>query len=664
MDDRTRSFIEKSTLLFIASRNAEGGMDVSPRGGQPCVVRLRADGSLLLPDYVGNRRLDTIGNILSRPDVALILLNRGADSYLRVAARAAVSQKEDDIAAFPADENRPLSVMVLTPSKMEFVESEAFRKSGFWIDPSERKPPLDVLDIYAKDIEWQAANGRKPVLRDATSESRLARAGLRDFYGTPSPLVQNKVYDVAGPGFMGFIDKARFIVFAHEADTGEILIGLAGGAPLVPDPGTNRQSFLLNIGLDVAGDARAPHSAEYALLATEPGRCENIRLNGVYREAGQEAGGQRRLSLQPEEIYFHCSAAFTRSRVWAEPRPTAWTGRRAFVCVDRRQESPDVVSFVFRPRDRAPVGEAAPGQYVTVSLPIDAQPVVRRRCYSISGVPDRYSLRISVRRVGNDGISALLHDRIGVGDEVFLGPPGGQFVFDSPPRRPVALISGGVGITPLLPMAEHLAREEPGREVWFIHAARNGRHHLFGDEALRIKGDNPAFRLLTVYSRPEAGDVCDHEGRVDAGIIAKHVPVADADFYICGPDEFMSSLKQGLIELGAAPDSVRMEAFEAKSGGSLAGLPGALAGAAPRSVEFARSNKQATWTPESGTLLDLALANGVDVQYSCRNGECQSCTQRIVSGAVAYVGGEEPMVARGQVLLCQALPRGDIVLDC
>lgn len=664
MDDAARSFIEKSTLLFIASRNAEGGMDVSPRGGQPCVVRLREDGSLLLPDYVGNRRLDTIGNILSNPDVALTLLNRGADTYLRVAARASVSQDEDDIAAFPADENRPLSVMVLTPTKMEFVESEAFRNSGFWIDPSERKPPLDVLDIYAKDIEWQAANGRKPVLRDATSENRLSKEGLRDFYGTPSPLVQNKVYDVAGPGFMGFIDKARFIVFAHEADTGEILIGLAGGEPLVLDPDTNRQSFLLNVEHDASGDGRTAQSAEYALLATEPGRCDNIRLNGVYREVGPGPDGQRRLSLRPEEIYFHCSAAFTRSRVWAEPRPTAWTGRRAFVCVERRQESPDVVSFVFRPRDRAPVGEAAPGQYVTVSLPNDVQPVARRRCYSISGVPDRHSLRISVRRVGNDGISALLHDAIGVGDDVLLGPPGGQFVFDSPPRRPVALISGGVGITPLLPMAEHLARQEPGRDVWFIHSARDARHHLFADEALRIRGENPAFRLLTVYSRPQAGDTCDHEGRVDAGIIAKHVPVADVDFYICGPDEFMSSLKRGLIELGAAPDAVKMEAFEAKGGGSLNGLPAGFSDAEPRSVEFARSGKRGTWTPASGTLLDLALASGVDVQYSCRNGECQSCTQRIVSGAVAYIDGEEPMVARGQVLLCQALPRGDIVLDC
>jgi ferredoxin-NADP reductase len=92
---------------------------------------------------------------------------------------------------------------------------------------------------------------------------------------------------------------------------------------------------------------------------------------------------------------------------------------------------------------------------VTVSLPQDDR--LRRRCYSISGTPDRYSLRISVRRVGTDGVSALLHDKVEIGDEVLLGAPAGQFVLDSAPLRPVVLISAGVGITPLLPMAGHLA---------------------------------------------------------------------------------------------------------------------------------------------------------------------------------------------------------------
>ncbi|MGK6314180.1 2Fe-2S iron-sulfur cluster-binding protein [Neorhizobium sp. DT-125] len=664
MDHRTRSFIEQATLLFIASRNGEGAMDVSPRGGQPSVVRLRADGSLLLPDYIGNKRLDTIGNILSNPDVALLLLNRHCETYLRIAARACLSQADDDIDAFPADENRALSVMVLTPTKVEFVESEAFRKSGFWVDPSGRKPPLDALDIYFSDKQWQAEHGRNPVLYDAAAERRLADSGLRDFYGTPSPIVQTKVYDFPSPGFMSFIDAARFIVFAHESEGGELLIELAGSAPLQLDREKNHPSFLLEIGREGTGRSAIPHSAGCALLAAEPGRCDALRLNGTYREVTGEADGQRLLSVQPQEIYFHCSAAFTRSRIWSDTRAPAWVGLRSFTCVARKQESPDVVSFVLKPRDSAPVGHAAPGQFVTVSLPQDERLSKQRRCYSVSGIPDRYSLRISVRRVGNDGVSAMLHDRIAVGDEVRVGAPAGKFVLDSAPHRPVALVSAGVGITPLLPMAEHLATEASGRDVWFVHAARSGRHHLFAGEALRLAMANSAIKLLTVYSRPEEGDTCHHQGRMDAAMLAAHVPVTEADFYICGPDAFMTSLKEGLVAMGAAPESIRMEAFEARSGEAGFASPGALAARAPCTVEFARSGKLVTWKPESGSLLDLALANDIHIQYSCRSGECQSCIQRIVSGQVSYPVAEEPFVARGQVLLCQGIPRGNIVLDC
>ncbi|MFC3725630.1 2Fe-2S iron-sulfur cluster-binding protein [Neoaquamicrobium sediminum] len=660
MDDRTRSFIEKSTLLFIASRNATGGMDVSPRGGQPCVVRIADDGRLFLPDYIGNRRLDTIGNVLSNPDVALILLNRRSDEYLRIAARATVSREPLDIAAFPADENRPLSVMVLTPDRMEFVSTKAFAKSGFWIDPADRKPPLDVLDIYDSDGRWQAESGRKPVLYDAAAESRLTDVGLRETYGTPSPLVQTKAYGTAGPGFMGFIDAARFIVLARENDTGEILLELAAG-PLRPDPGTNRQSFLIDVEPDMSA---APHSAEFALLGVEPGRADIIRINGAYREVGAEVGGQRRLALHPEEIYFHCPAAFSRSRIWTDSRPIAWSGRRSFTCVTRTRESPDVVSLVLQPRDGAPVGDVLPGQYVNVSLPYDDHPTPRRRSYSISGVPDARSLRISVRRVGNDGVSALLHEAVAAGDELLVGPPAGQFVLDSAPLRPVVLVSAGVGITPLLPMAEQLAQEASRRDVWFVHAARDARHHLFAEETRRIAAANPRIRLLTAYSRPQTGDSCHHRGRLDAEALAAHVPVADADFYICGPAAFMESLKQGLIECGVAPESIRMEAFEQKQDGGLFASAGVLTKGGPCSVTFARSQKDVTWQPESGSLLDLALANGVDVPYSCRNGECQSCAQRVVSGGAFYPAGDEPLLPRGQVLLCQAIPRGDIVIDC
>jgi len=214
-------------------------------------------------------------------------------------------------------------------------------------------------------------------------------------------------------------------------------------------------------------------------------------------------------------------------------------------------------------------------------------------------------------------------------------------------------------------MLEELGRELAGRDVWFVHAARNARHHLFGEEALRIARDaSTNVRLFTAYSRPESDDAYDHFGRIDAPTLASLVPVADADFYICGPDDFMSSLRQGLIDLGAAPESIRIEAFEPRSSGLAGALSSGLANRTPRKVEFARSGKSLTWKPESGSLLDLALANDIDVQFSCRSGECQSCVQRVVSGSADYPAGEEPLLARGQVMLCQAIPRGDLVIDC
>jgi ferredoxin-NADP reductase/predicted pyridoxine 5'-phosphate oxidase superfamily flavin-nucleotide-binding protein len=665
MDARARSFIENATLLFIASRNAVGGMDVSPRGGQPSVVRLRDDGNLLLPDYVGNRRLDTMGNVLSNPDVALILLNKHKDEYLRIGARAEISRSEADIAMFPADENPPISVMVLTPLAVESVESTAFARSGMWVDPSDRKPPLDLMDILVKDAHWHGGKGRKPVALDTAGEENLARSGLREVYGTPSNPVQAKVYSTAGPGTQALLDKVRFMIFARGDGKGGIALDLIGGVTLQPDSTANKPSFLLALPYEQSKNCTLPQSGECALLAVEPGQCETVRMNGVYRVLPPENEAEDRLNITPEETYFHCSAAFARSRIWTDARATAWTGQRSFSCVAKLRESSDVMSFVLAPRDNAPLGVVTPGQYVTVSLPRDESQPQRRRCYSVSSVPDGRSLRITVRRIGEGGVSDLLHDKVEVGDEVLVAAPAGGFVLDSAPSRPVVLVSAGVGITPLFPMLEELGREAPGRDVWFIHAARDSNHHLFRNEVLQIMDRSEVeIRVFTAYSRPLLDDTCHHFGRLDASIIATLVGPSDADFYICGPDDFMSSLQKGLIERGASPESIRMEAFKPLTCSFPAAISGSRASLAASQVVFARSGRRAAWQPESGSLLDLALANEIDVQYSCRNGDCQSCVQRIVSGIVDYPSGDEPLLTYGQVLLCQAVPRGDLVLDC
>jgi ferredoxin-NADP reductase len=449
------------------------------------------------------------------------------------------------------------------------------------------------------------------------------------------------------------MEEAIFTVYAYEGQDGEITIDIAAEAPLTVIPFDNRHSYRLQLPINVAV---APQEGECALLTIVPGQNELLRVNGRLE---QEA---KAFKIAPHEVFFQCSAALSRSRIWQQDRRSYWSGKRKFVCTQRKRENPDVTSFILEPCDEAPIGPVLPGQYVTVSMPIASG--ARQRSYSVSRRTDGKSLRISVRRVGAGGVSDLLHDLVDIGTELLVGVPAGRFVLSSPPARKVVLVSAGVGITPLLPMLDELAREDRGREIWFVHAARDAAHHLFEEEAREIaaRAANGGVTLISCYSRPQEGDRCDFTGRLDSEFIAGLLPIKEADFYICGPDTFMTSVRDGLVERGAEAGSIRYEAFQASAGPTLdfSGKNIIL----ESTVTFAKSGKSVVWSPGEGTLLDLALKNDVNVAYSCRFGDCQSCVQKVINGVVDHLGDEVPLLSLNQTLLCLAVPLGDLVLDC
>ena len=109
--------------------------------------------------------------------------------------------------------------------------------------------------------------------------------------------------------------------------------------------------------------------------------------------------------------------------------------------------------------------EFAPGQFLTVKILIDGKPHVR--CYSISSAPHiRGYLEISVRKQGL--VSGTLHATIRAGATLTISRPAGQFVYPAGDDRPLALIAGGVGITPLLSMLRHAAASDPLRPVTLL----------------------------------------------------------------------------------------------------------------------------------------------------------------------------------------------------
>ncbi|WP_420832378.1 NO-inducible flavohemoprotein [Paenibacillus humicola] len=256
----------------------------------------------------------------------------------------------------------------------------------------------------------------------------------------------------------------------------------------------------------------------------------------------------------------------------AEAQPGGWAGFRPFTIRRRVKESGAITSFYLSPADGGPLASFKPGQYVSVKADIPGQANTHIRQYSLSDAPGKPHYRISVKRETHAGerpdgiVSNYLHDSAGEGDTLLLSAPAGDFVLDeSHPLRPVVLLSGGVGLTPMMSMLLHLTAAQSERPVTFIHAAANGRVHAFREDVRRIAERCSRVRAYFCYSEPtdedRAGGVFDKEGRIDLPWLQTIVPSPDADFYFCGPVSFMQRIYRDLRGLGAAPSDIRYEFF-------------------------------------------------------------------------------------------------------
>jgi nitric oxide dioxygenase len=229
-------------------------------------------------------------------------------------------------------------------------------------------------------------------------------------------------------------------------------------------------------------------------------------------------------------------------------RPGGWTGWREFVVRAKQPESEVITSFVLEPVDGRPVEDFEPGQYISVAVQVPKLGLQQIRQYSLSDAPNGRSYRISVKREGGSDVtragyvSTILHDHVKEGDMIKVAPPFGSFYIDVNATTPVVLISGGVGLTPMVSMLNRVL-QSPGREVVFVHGARNSAVHAMKDHLRQTAQQHPNFKAFIFYNEPLPGDQqgrdYDYSGLVDLNPIADAVMLPDADYYICGPIPFM-----------------------------------------------------------------------------------------------------------------------------
>jgi ferredoxin-NADP reductase/MOSC domain-containing protein YiiM len=367
------------------------------------------------------------------------------------------------------------------------------------------------------------------------------------------------------------------------------------------------------------------------------------------------------------------SAAGNAGLVTAVP-PPHWAGFRPLRVTAIERESTTISSVRLADPDGAPLPAALPGQFLTLRLQPDPDGKPLLRSYSLSGRPGADDYRVSVKEEPHGVGSRYVNERLRPGDTLAAAAPRGTFTL-VPGTAPVLLISGGVGATPLLAMLYALAAGPSAREVWWLHAARNGAERPFGAETAALLAALPAARSHVWFSRPgpadEPGRDFDTTGRMSAGLLRRLGLPADADAYVCGPASFLADIAAALAEVGLAASRVRTEIF-----GSRPALTPGIAPAPARpphppagpagdgpAVSFARSDLTVPWGAGYGSLLDLAEDCDVPTQWSCRTGVCHTCESGLVSGEVAYDPEPVEPPAAGNVLICSARPRGAVVLD-
>lgn len=251
-------------------------------------------------------------------------------------------------------------------------------------------------------------------------------------------------------------------------------------------------------------------------------------------------------------------------------QPGGWVGWRDFVVRAKQAESDVITSFVLEPADGQPVVNFEPGQYISVNLHVPRLGLQQIRQYSLSEAPNGRSYRISVKREGGADpaqagyVSTLLHDQVQLGDTIRVSAPHGTFYIDVNATTPVVLISGGVGLTPMISMLNRVL-QAPDRQLVFVHGARNSAVHAMKEHLQETARQHANFKTISFYNEPlpedQQGRDFDYPGLVDVVLIADAILLPDADYYICGPIPFMRIQHDALVAAGIKEPRIHYEVF-------------------------------------------------------------------------------------------------------
>lgn len=334
-----------------------------------------------------------------------------------------------------------------------------------------------------------------------------------------------------------------------------------------------------------------------------------------------------------------------------------------------RRETAEAVSLRFElPATLAPEYAFVQGQHLTLRTRIDGAEV--RRSYSICSGVDDGELRIAVKQVPGGLFSSWACRSLKAGDTIEVMTPEGRFhtPLDPGRARHYAAFAAGSGITPVLSLIRTTLRREPRSRFTLLYGNRNLAGVLFHEELEDLKDRYlTRFTLYHLFSR-ERQDVDLFNGRLDGARVRAFtdtlLPVDDIDeAFVCGPGAMIDEVTQALRDAGMREEHIHFERFGVP--GQAAPVP-AAASAATAGAPHARITvtidgvrREVDYRDAQATILEAALAAGIDLPYSCKGGMCCTCRARLTEGKVRMDKNyslERADLDAGYILTCQAHP--------
>lgn len=311
------------------------------------------------------------------------------------------------------------------------------------------------------------------------------------------------------------------------------------------------------------------------------------------------------------------------------------------------------------------------GQYLNLRTTIDGQEV--RRSYSVCAGVDDGALRIGVRKVRGGVFSNWIATRVHPGDTLEVMPPQGRFhvPIDPSSRRHYLGIAGGSGITPVLSIMKTVLAREPGSRFTLLYGNRALKSTMFKEEIEDLK--NRYLTRLEVHHvfSDEASDSPLHQGLLDQEKVAEFLrrvvrPRSIAHAFVCGPFQMNDLAEAALREAGVEAARIHIERF---------GLPqgqGAVQHTElPQDPDSSRvvvvrdgQRHEIEFRKGDPSILDVAIAAGMDLPFSCTSGVCGTCRARRLCGDIRMDRNfalEQADLDAGFILTCQAHPTSTLV---